>query len=515
MRGRSGRRRVTMAAMNRASRAGSAVFSAVLGSLLTVGPVSAAPGAGQTAPTPAWGNCDRFVTDAYLPSAQCTTVPVPLDDANPAGPQANLAVIKIPARGDRIGVLMMNPGGPGASAVDAMVSLADSLAGSSVAEHFDLVAFDPRGVGHSTPELRCLSDAEQDAWRRESMVDYSPAGVARIEELNRTMAGECLDRMGKEFLARVGTASTAKDMDAVRQALGEDQINFLGYSYGTELGTAYLERFANRVRTMVLDGAIDPDQNPLDSLVEQMAGFQVAFNDFAADCAQSPDCPLGTDPAQFVNRYHQLVNPLVTKPGPTSDPRGLSYSDALTGTINALYTPQYWKYLTSGLLGLQRGSDAGDLLMLADDYDGRDDNGHYSNGQDAFNAIRCVDSPTSSDPAVWAQVDKQIRQRAPFLSYGDFTGYAPRDLCAFWPVPPTSAPHVVAAAPAGSVVVVSTTHDPATPYQAGVDLARQLDAPLITFDGTQHTVVFDGNDCVDDAVVSYFVDRAVPGNLSC
>jgi pimeloyl-ACP methyl ester carboxylesterase len=321
--------------------------------------------------------------------------------------------------------------------------------------------------------------------------------------------------MGKEFLAGVGTASAAKDMDAVRAALGEDQINYLGYSYGTELGTAYVEKFGNRVRTMVLDGAIDPDQNPLDSLVEQMAGFQLAFNDYAADCAKSPACPLGTDPAQFVNRYHQLVNPLVTKPGPTSDPRGLSYSDAITGTINALYTPQYWKYLTSGLLGLQRGVEADDLLMLADDYDGRDDDGHYSNGQDAFNAIRCVDSTTPSDPALWAQVDKQIRERAPFLSYGQFTGFAPRDLCAFWPVPPTSTPHEVAPAPAGSVVVVSTTHDPATPYQAGVDLARQLSAPLITFDGTQHTVVFDGNDCVDDAVVGYFVDRAVPGDLSC
>lgn len=520
-----------MAAMKRASLAGSpdhsprrfaparrTVFSAVLGGLLTMGavpvPVFATPSAGQTAPL-AWGGCDRFVTDTYLPTAQCTTVPVPIDDANPAGPQANLAVIKIPARGNRIGVLLMNPGGPGASAVDSVVNLADSLSDSPITEHFDLVGFDPRGVGHSTPELRCLSDAEQDAWRRESMVDYSPAGVAAIEALNREVAQKCVDRMGKAFLETVGTASAAKDMDAVREALGEDQINYLGYSYGTQLGTAYLERFPKRVRTMVLDGAIDPDQNPLDSLVEQMAGFQVAFDDYAADCAKSPACPLGTDPAQFVNRYHQLVNPLVDKPGPTSDPRGLSYSDALTGTINALYTPHYWKYLTSGLLGLQRGSDADDLLMLADDYEGRDDNGHYSNGQDAFNAIRCVDTPTSSDPAVWAQVDKQIRQRAPFLSYGQFTGYGPRDLCALWPVPPTSTPHVVAPAPAGSVVVVSTTHDPATPYQAGVDLARQLHAPLITYDGTQHTVTFNGDSCVDDAVVAYFVDRTVPGNLTC
>jgi hypothetical protein len=266
---------------------------------------------------------------------------------------------------------------------------------------------------------------------------------------------------------------------------------------------------------MVLDGAIDPTENPIDSLVNQMAGFQVAFNDYAADCATSSDCPLGTDPAQFSNRYHQLVDPLVAKPAVTADPRGLGYADALIGTFNALYTPQYWKYLTRGLTGLARGTKADALLMLADDYQGRNDDGHYDNGQDAFNAIRCVDAPTPVDPAVWADADRRMRVLAPFSSYGLFTGFAPRDLCAFWPVPPTSTPHSASPAPPGSVVVVSTTHDPATPYQAGVDLARQLRAPLITFDGTQHTAVFDGDACVDDAVMSYFVDRAVPDDLNC
>jgi pimeloyl-ACP methyl ester carboxylesterase len=489
--------------------------SSVLVAGLTVGVAHAAPSADQTTPTPAWGSCEKFITDAYLPTAQCATIPVPIDDADPTGAQAQLAVIRIPASGQRKGSLLVNPGGPGASAVDAAVGLADTLDGSAITEHFDLVGFDPRGVGYSTPQLRCRTDAEFDAWRREPMVDYSPAGVARIEGLYRGLADQCLDRMSKAFLAGVGTASAAKDMDAVRRALGDDQINYLGFSYGTQLGTAYVERYPNRVRTMVLDGAIDPNEDPVASLVSQMGGFQVAFNDYAADCAKSAACPLGTDPAQWVNRYHRLVNPLVTKPGPTEDPRGLSYADALTGTFNALYTPQYWKYLTSGLLGLQRGTDAGDLLILADDYQGRDSDGHYANTQDAFNAIRCVDAPTPSDPAVWAAADQRIRQVAPFAAYGDFTGYAPRDLCAFWPVPATSVPEAASPAPPGSVVVVSTTHDPATPYQAGVDLARQLRAPLITFEGTQHTAVFDGDSCVDDAVVAYLVDRVVPGNLFC
>jgi hypothetical protein len=267
---------------------------------------------------------------------------------------------------------------------------------------------------------------------------------------------------------------------------------------------------------MVLDGAIDPTVGPVQENISQMAGFQTAFNDYAKDCARSPACPLGTDPSQFVDRYHALVNPLVTKPGHTSDPRGLSYADATTGTINALYTPQHWKYLTSGLLGLQRGTDAGDLLVLADDYEDRDKNGHYSNDQDAFNAIRCVDAPTPTDVATWVSADQQIRQAAPFLSYGQFTGNAPRDLCALWPVPATSTPHTAAPVAPGKVVVVSTTHDPATPYQAGVNLARQLGGPLITYDGTQHTAVFNGDQCVDTAVTRYFVAGTLPpASLQC
>jgi hypothetical protein len=267
---------------------------------------------------------------------------------------------------------------------------------------------------------------------------------------------------------------------------------------------------------MVLDGAVDPSSDPIAENIRQLVGFQTAFDDYAANCAQSVDCPLGQDPTQFVARYHQLVNPLVEQPGRTSDPRGLSYQDAITGTVNALYTSRYWKFLTSGLLGLQRGTDAGDLLLLADDYQERDTAGHYSTQQDAFTAIRCVDSPYPADPAVWAEADRQARVAAPFMDYGEFTGFAPRDACAMWPVPPTSAPHDVTSPGPGKVVVVSTTHDPATPYQAGVDLAREMDASLITFNGTQHTVVFNGDACVDSAVVAFLVDSTQPPpNLQC
>jgi len=484
------------------------------------------PGSGQSpnpAPPPAaapglnWGNCSQFLTDTSdVPTAQCTTVSVPVDYNKPGGTQAKLAVIRVPATGQRIGSLLINPGGPGGSAVDMVAGMASDLQNSDITRNFDLVGFDPRGVGHSTPAVRCRTDAEFDAYRREPMVDYSPSGVSHIEQLYRQLAQQCVNRMGTAFLANVGTASAARDMEMVRQALGDDQINYLGYSYGTELGTAYLEGFGDHVRAMVLDGAIDPTVDPIEENIRQMAGFQTAFNDYATDCARSKACPLGTDPTQFVNRYHALVDPLATKPGKTSDPRGLGYADATTGTINALYTPQHWKFLTSGLLGLQRGTDAGDLLLLADDYEDRNKNGHYGNDQDAFNAVRCVDAPTPTDSATWVSADQRIRQAAPFLSYGQFTGNAPRDMCALWPVPATSGPHTAPPVAVGKVVVVSTTHDPATPYQSGVDLARQLGAPLITYDGTQHTAVFNGNQCVDTAAVRYFVAGMLPPpSLQC
>ncbi|HEX5143306.1 MAG TPA: alpha/beta hydrolase [Mycobacterium sp.] len=459
-----------------------------------------------------WGSCSQFYAGpadkSELPTAQCTMLEVT--------PGTELAVIRVPAEGTRLGSLFINPGGPGASAVDSVAGMATALSGSPINQHFDLIGFDPRGVGHSTPQLRCRTDAEFDQWRAEPMVDYSPAGVAHIEALYQQFVDRCVQRMGTGFLGSVGTATVAADMDAVRRLIGDDQINYLGFSYGTQIGAAYLGAYPDHVRAMVLDGAIDPGVDPVEKSVRQMAGFQTAFDDFAADCAKTAQCPLGQDPARAVDRYHQLVNPLAYRPAVTpSDRRGLSYADAITGTVNALYTKAYWKYLTSGLLGLANGTDPGDLLALADEYEGRSSDGTYLNLQDAFNAVRCVDAPTPTDSATWILADLRTRQVAPFASFGAFTGFAPRDICAFWPVPATSQVGEAKPAPRGKAVVVSTTHDPATPYQAGVDLARQLGAPLISFEGTQHTAVFNGHRCIDTAIVDYFVQGVVPDNLYC
>lgn len=456
-----------------------------------------------------WGPCRANADTGPLPSgAQCGKLTVPVDYDVPNGDTAAIALIRFPATGPKIGSLVINPGGPGESGIGAAADLVDSLP-PNVRKKFDLIGFDPRGVGSSTPAVRCNSDAENDADRADPQVDYSPAGVAHIEDTEKQYVARCLDKTGKEFLANVGTVNVAKDLDQLRAALGDDKLTYLGYSYGTRIGSAYAEAFPDKVRAMILDGAVDPTADPIQSTIDQAAAFQQAFDDFATDCAKHSDCPLGTDPTKAVDVYKNLVDPLVKAPARTKDPRGLGYSDAITGTITALYSPDIWRHLTDGLTELANGH--GDtLLMLADSYMGRDENGHYTNANDAQMAISCVDEPPITDRAKVIDEDRRLREVAPFLSYGQFTGDAPLDTCAFWPVPPTDSPHRVSAPGLPPTLVVSTTGDPATPYEAGVDLAKELGGALLTFDGTQHTVVFEGERCVDRYAAAYLIDLALP-----
>jgi pimeloyl-ACP methyl ester carboxylesterase len=465
------------------------------------------------APPVDWGQCQLIGgsgSPQLPPGAQCgeLTVPVDYSDTDPDGAVAQLALIRFPATGQKIGSLVVNPGGPGASGVDAAASIVGSLP-PQVRQRFDLVGFDPRGVGSSTPELRCNSNADDDAMRADPQVDYSPAGVEHIENLEKQFVQRCVDKMGKPFLANVGTVNVARDLDRLREALGDAKLTYLGYSYGTEIGSAYAEAYPDKVRAMILDGAVDPNADPIQSNIDQSASFQKAFNDYAADCAKSSSCPLGTDPAKAVDVYLHLVDPLVTKPAQTTDPRGLGYSDAVTGTIMALYSPDLWSNLTQGLTQLANGH-GDDLLAMADDYLGRDDQGNYDNSNDAETAINCVDAPHITDRARVIDEDRRMREVSPFTSYGQFTGHAPLDTCAFWPVPSTSGPHLASAPGLPPVLVVSTTHDPATPYQAGVALAKQLGGEVLTFNGTQHTVVFQGNKCVDNYAATYLIDLKLP-----
>ncbi|RFZ70823.1 alpha/beta hydrolase [Mycobacterium liflandii] len=463
-----------------------------------------------------WSPCRSSNPNVKIPGgALCGKLAVPVDYRQPRGDVAALALIRFPATGDKIGSLVINPGGPGESGIEAALGVFQTLP-KRVHERFDLVGFDPRGVASSRPALWCNSDADNDRLRAEPQVDYSEAGVARMEEETKQFVARCVGKMGKNFLENVGTVNVARDLDAIRAALGDDKLTYLGYSYGTRIGSAYAEAYPQRVRAMILDGAVDPNADPIEADLRQAKGFQEAFNDYAADCAENDSCPLGTDPAKAVAVYHSLVDKLVdpnnlqvSRPARTKDPRGLSYSDAIVGTIMALYSPNLWQHLTDGLTELTE--DRGDtLLALADMYMRRDSHGHYTNATDARVAINCVDQPPITDRAKIVDEDRRSREIAPFMSYGKFTGHAALGTCAFWPVPPTSKPHAVSVPGLVPTVIVSTTHDPATPYKAGVDLANQLHGSLLTFAGTQHTVVFQGDSCIDDYVTAYLIGGTTP-----
>ncbi len=456
-----------------------------------------------------WSPCKAASGESRIPSgADCGFLSVPVNYDKPDGEVAQLAMIRFRATGQKVGTLFVNPGGPGESGVDAAVSMVGTLP-DSVRQRFDLVGFDPRGVGSSKPALWCNSDDDNDRIRADPQVDYTPEGVAHIESETKAFVARCQEKMGDEFLENIGTVSVAKDLDAMRQAVGDDKLTYLGYSYGTRIGAEYAERYPDKVRAMILDGAVDPNADPVEADIRQAKAFQTAFDNYAADCATKSDCPLGTDPAKAVAVYHSLVDPLVNKPAPTKDPRGLSYSDSVVGTILPLYSPNLWRHLTQALTELTKGH--GDtMLALADLYMGRDADGHYNNSTDVRISVNCVDEPPITDRATVVDEDRRAREVAPFMSYGEFTGHAPLGTCAFWPVPPTSTPHELKVSGLPPTLVVSTTNDPATPYEAGVDLAKQLGGTLLTYEGTQHTVVFQGNSCVDGIAAKYLVDVAVP-----
>ncbi|MBP2473867.1 pimeloyl-ACP methyl ester carboxylesterase [Crossiella equi] len=473
-----------------------------------------------------WGRCEGYVRSEEQAIAfgrrdvQCARLTVPLDYASPGGRTISLGLLRRPATdpANRVGAVVLNPGGPGGSGMSAAASLGSGNAGGArrleLARRFDLVGFDPRGIGASEPQVRCRTDAERDAERLDLDLDTSPQGVEQTEREERELAQKCSERAGNDLLATVGTRDVARDMDVLRSALGEPKLTYLGYSYGTRIGTAYAEAFPANVRAMVLDGALDPDADPVTELVAQGKGFQQAFDTFAADCARQRGCPLGTSPDRATQAFRDLLKPLVTTPAEAKGGRELSYSDATTAVIQALYSQDLWQLLRTGLAELREGK--GDsLLLLADNYYGRGSDGKYSNLNDVFTAIRCVDDPRVTDPEQRRELDRRYREAAPFLDDGNQPS-AVRDACAFWPVPVTSEPHQPKVDGLPPVLVVSTTGDPATPYQAGVELAAALGGRLLSFEGTQHTVFAQGNQCVDTAGTAYLTDlRLPPEGMRC
>jgi pimeloyl-ACP methyl ester carboxylesterase len=437
---------------------------------------------------------------------ECGTLPVPQDWAEPdSGETFDIALVRV--RGDRsedrIGSLIVNPGGPGASGVDAAVYLSlPTLVGGlpdDVTDHFDIVGFDPRGVGRSSP-IECFSDADLDeAFGAEpDPVDQAAFDDAVAASQRRTET--CGNKYG-DALHYYSTRQTAHDLDALRDAVGDEQITYLGYSYGTLLGAVYAHLYPENIRAMVLDGAVDPQ--PSGEGGGQAAGFERAFGNFADWCDATPgECPLGPDTRTAVT---DAIEQARVSPVAGDDGRDATAGWVFWAVVSSLYVQDLWPQLGSAIDDLERGDPTG-VFFLADLYTGRDADGSYPNLFDANTAINCVDSDSELTAAQVREMQEDMRGDYPL--FGAPLAVNSLD-CVQWPAEPDPYP-VGAADGAPPILVIGTTGDPATPYESTARLADLLGTGVVlTFEGEGHTV-YPESGCIDDAVHSYLFDLTPP-----
>ncbi|MET0298063.1 MAG: alpha/beta hydrolase [Microbacterium sp.] len=443
----------------------------------------------------------------------CTTVTAPLDWDDPAAGELELSVIRHRATdGTPIGSLLTNPGGPGGSGVDLIRDSLDFAVGDELSARYDVIGFDPRGVGQSTA-VTCFDAADMDAY----LYDIRPGarGSAEWEDAittaNEEFAAAC-EANSDGILEFVTTDDSARDMDLIRAVLGDSQLNYLGYSYGTFLGATYAKLFPERVGRLVLDGAIDPAVSGLDVSTTQAVGFESALRAYMQSCLQGDDCPFRGTPDEAMADLSTLLASVDRSPIPAADGRLLGADTLMTAIIAALYSEDSWSFLTRALTETLEGS-SDTAFILADFYNGREFGEYADNSTEAFRAYNCMDYPADTSEADIAASDALIAAEAPTIA----PYWSGPDPCAVWPYAPTGVREPIAAEGAAPILVIGTTNDPATPYEWSVSLADQLaSGVLITRVGEGHTGFNKGNACVDAAVVAYFIDDVVPAeDLVC
>lgn len=454
----------------------------------------------------AWHTCQS--NDGPV-GEQCGKLTVPLDYNNPQGQKITLALDRHPATGVKFGSLLVNPGGPGASGVDFLDAAVSTYLSSSLLQHFDVIGFDPRGVGRSAP-VRCVDGGQMD-----KLLDLDPApptdaGFQALLGADRQFDQGCQSRSAS-VLPFVGTENAARDMDAIRQAVGDPKLTYLGFSYGTFLGATYADLFPTRIRAMVLDGAVDPALDPITFNIAQSAAFDKELDSFFGDCAARPSCawkPSGDLHAAF----DALMARIRAQRLPGDGTRTLGPGEAFFGVALPLYDRNSWPELAQALNAADH-SDGSILLQFFDEYANRSPNGSYSNQVEANNAINCMDSQWPRDINVVRRDAPSARQQAPEFGVADLYGGL---TCSLWPVPASGHPHAIRANGSPTIVIVGSTGDPATPYAQAKSLAAELArAVLITRVGEGHTG-YRSSSCVRQYVDDYLLALTVPpSGLSC
>ncbi|MCS0499570.1 alpha/beta hydrolase [Protaetiibacter mangrovi] len=442
---------------------------------------------------------------------QCATATAPLDWDDPGADTIELALIRQPATGGAAqGSLLINPGGPGGSGVGFIRDSIDFAASDTLQRDFDVVGFDPRGVGASTP-IDCTAD---DA----ALDDYiygivpgergSDAWIAASAQKNAAFGQGCLEHSG-QLLAHVDTESAVRDLDMLRAALGDAALDYLGYSYGTYLGARYAERFPDKAGRLVLDGALDPSATEFDVTLTQAVGFESALTAYLTDCLDRDDCPFTGSVDAARARIAGLLHELDAHPLTADDGRRLGANTMFSAIILPLYNEGNWSYLdelfTDTVAG---GTDT--AFFLADVYNDRESDGSYSsNGTEAFISINCLDYPSDADPATMRSEAAELEEQAPV--FGPWMAYG-GTLCPQWPFRSTVERGPITAPGSPDILVVGTTNDPATPYVWAQALAGQLEhGHLITHVGEGHTA-YGESECVTQVVDAFLVDGTVPAS---
>ena len=473
-----------------------------------------------------WGKCAQGTFDSYRgvnssdPNEyQCAFLKAPLDWDNPDGDQITLALAIHRSGAKDAPALFINPGGPGGPVVSALPYYSAQGLGESVVKAYDIVALDPRGVGDSTPVF-CMTDEEKDKYNAGSETEGTDAdspqsAIAEVQEDSREFAQGCRDHSGAIF-EHIDTVSAARDFDMVRSILGQDKLNLLGYSYGTFLGATYAGLYPAQVGRFVLDGALDPSLSVDEVSSMQMRGLDASLQQWITDCATQASCPMGRTKDEGIANVRSFLESLEASPLPTNDPdRPLTEGLAVTAMIGAMYNTQWWPELTNAYSDATRRSDGTAMLEIADLMNSRNPDGTYAdNSTDAINAINNLDYKPAGTDAEWIARADALKSELSILDR--YVGYPSAGLSA-WPTEHAErAPiHATGAAP---ILVIGTTHDPATPYPMAEALASQLDSGvLITVEGWNHTAYRRGaNQCVVRAVEDYLVKGTVPTDgLTC
>ncbi|WP_370289052.1 alpha/beta hydrolase [Nocardioides sp.] len=495
---------------------------AALGVVLVMEDDGAAPADGPTArpsstltgdPT----SLDRFygqkIQWAPCGGNECGTIEVPIDYQKPAEGTLFLNLQRTRATGERVGSLVVNPGGPGAPGTD-MIEQADLYFAAPLRKAFDIVGFDPRGTGKSDP-VDCITDTELDDQTAADPDPDTPAEVAATVTLGEDFWAGCRARSGR-IASHVSTVEAARDMDVLRSALGEQQLNYLGFSYGTKLGATYAELYPANTGRLVLDGAVDPTLSSRASSLSQARGFEVALRSYVQNCVGTGSCFLGSTVDAGVATIKKLIDSIDAKPLPTNDPgdRELTVGRAFYGLVLPLYSEDSWSFLDQGLQQALDG-DGSTLLQLSDYYGSRENGRYTDNSLEAIAVINCLDDPTSIEPSQVAAQYPDFDRASP--TFGRVFAWGLIG-CRGIPFASTDQPNlVIDGAGAAPIMVLGTTRDPATPYEEAVALSKQLKSGfLVTRDGDGHPAYNTGNDCIDKAVHEFLIDDQQPtAGLRC